>query len=620
MLVPNNAANFNYLHQQKLEYGQGGSFYTINNDPGLVQFAIQSSTEVERLRYVIERMQNRSDAYSAVVQSGTGGTFVEDKLGRLVKLSDASIERACLIHRKSQGEDTCHFAIFTNPGGAAPLFLSEKDFFDDKKLINALQTHTHSAIRSCPTLKNSAALLRQEVAKLLTEVSIPRFAGWVKTGDVLTFLCLVVDGVSTSHQGENGLALPQHPDTSGRTMEVQVCAAEFFCRLFAGIGSNEALSILFLCYHWGMLSSLLPELDCLVYGALYIYCGNSQSLELVKDLFQSFRDAPLDLSQSADAFGRGLMERKDEAALIWDRRTTDCAARNCTTLQSAISTGAFDLRSYGTVPLQSFPVILSASITDLAASPSCLTVDLQADEICLPEVSEETDSAAGDSFAGYRLDFTQFTEDNLALLRQDLLKGRQRAFTEVTDDLSQSAAEQLGLLSGLADFVRRFYRSMDREALFDQMVPKNWLHSVPAPFIELSAKEDAGTDIAESFLATLRLNVTHLRRIYSRETFRLAYPPKKARVLFTDRDCLCVSSEKVSEICQSMRFSRTAVLAALSEAGLLQGRRVNNTTYLTRLTVKRFDGSSASLRVLKIPLSALETFGELSLLDGKEVL
>ena len=73
MLVPNNAANFNYLHQQKLEYGQGGSFYTINNDTGLVQFAIQSSTEVERLRYVIERMQNRSDAYSAVVQSGTGG-------------------------------------------------------------------------------------------------------------------------------------------------------------------------------------------------------------------------------------------------------------------------------------------------------------------------------------------------------------------------------------------------------------------------------------------------------------------------------------------------------------------------------------------------------------------
>ena len=621
MTTPNNPTNPTYnaqfQNQQYWEYNQRGNVTSVFNDPALVNYTIEKAVGEQKAIDKLEQFKNNHDAFQEVIMSNTSGTFLKDKSGHLVPLMDFYISKAIHLQHKSGTKVNSLIAITINNENTS-VFLTDKEFFEDKKLVHALEKHTEKPIYLRSSLKRSAELVRQQVAKVCAEVIIPEFAGWVTSGGRMTYLHFELEDLTSTHQGEDSWMLPQQPDMSDRTMEVRACAAEFFCRYFKGVKDITTRAILFLSAHLGMLSSLLPEFGCRLPAALYLFCPAPHIQEVIRILFQSFQDPPLDLSLPERAFGHGLEERKDEIALILDHRTTDHAAHNAATLQCAISTGAFELKDKGEVLLQSLPVIISASVTDLAAFSGCLVIDLPPDGFDLPDDEGNADVQSVDPFSGYRLDFIAFTEEHLPQLREDLRKGKRWAATKIDEELSQPASDLLGTLRGIAVFARRYYQSIGRQDQFDRIVPEGWVNTVPAPFIELSAKADVGTDIADTFLEFLRQNITRLRKVRSRETFQLSYPPRKARVLFICGDDLCISSAKVTALCRAMRFSRTAVLAALADAGVLAGRRVNNTTYLSRVTVRRTDGSAVSLQVLKIPLAALETFGETSILAGKE--
>ena len=618
-LTPTNP-NYNLSFQQLQEYGRGGYFYNTNVDPSMINYVIDTAVHAQRAEDKIEQMKKFDNGFQAALYYGDTETFVLSNHGHPVKLMSFRIIRACRLEKVDDGDkEIVQYALSFNVPDLPALFIDESVYNNDRLFIEKLQEHTRREVFRRPSQKRSAEIIRSVVAKILEKYVLQCFAGWIKDGSSIVYLHFPMDeGLFSTHQGKHSLVYPRRPDMAGQTPEIRACAADSFCRHYVAIHDMVARSIFFLYGHLGMISSLLPEFDHRLHGALYIHCPNPQILDSVKMLFQFFHDAPLDLSQPVDVFEQELWERKDETTLVMDRRTTDYAIHNCATLQSSISTGSFEMHGKGVVLLRSLPVILSSTITDLATFPGCLTVDLSLDKIDLPEVDDEVDSLPADPFAGYRLDFISFVEKNLSLLRQDLRWGMRWAVAEVDEELSQTAAEMLGAFAGIEAFVRRFYHAMSQDALLDTIIPKGWLTDIPGPFLELSAKSDIGTDIAETFLATLRMNVSRLRRVYTRDTFHLNFPPKKARVIFTYGDDICISSAMVTELCQAMRFSRPTVLAALAEAGVLNGRQVNGSTYLTRVSVKRINGTSTPLQVLRIPLARLETFGEMGVLDGKE--
>ena len=86
-------------------------------------------------------------------------------------------------------------------------------------------------------------------------------------------------------------------------------------------------------------------------------------------------------------------------------------------------------------------------------------------------------------------------------------------------------------------------------------------------------------------------------------------------MVYFDEGSLYFTPAALKTVCQQLGYSRPVVLRALSNAGLLRGSRINQTTAMTRIQLWNVHGIPQPTAVYRLRRDAFERLGEPLLLD-----
>ena len=99
----------------------------------------------------------------------------------------------------------------------------------------------------------------------------------------------------------------------------------------------------------------------------------------------------------------------------------------------------------------------------------------------------------------------------------------------------------------------------------------------------------------------------------------IAASGKDILAVFFDDGALYFTSYAFRHVCQRLSQSCPVVVRALRQAGVLQGRPVNATTGLTRVSVWNQYGTRESRQVYKLPRKTFDHLGDPLILGEEEV-
>lgn len=586
------------------------NYVNVTYDPLAWEHCRKLEVENQRQRNQLQLIELKENAYRDVY-STQDGYMAPGRSGKWGHFTGFTFSHAFLIRPGVNCEKEPFYLLYFNRSDLGPLAIPEKDFGNDKKVLTALENHSHTAIRKAPTLSNSVALLRKEIGKLLQTIEVPFQAGWTQNGEQFRFMQFADKFLS--HQ-KGGMLLPlNYMNDVTSNQAVSSRATELLATTLSRIKNPALRGLLCLFIHIAFLYSLLMQLGYRVPLGLCLHCGSARAEEICKVLFKLYGDDPIPLSLAEPVFARLLLEKKDQAAVILDCWNSKSASPNANLLEQSISSGSIAHKgSTAASPLFALPVVISTVTSQLSCSPLILTLDVkdsdfdwESDELFdLVDTSEHFQA------------FAHFVGDHITDLTAALKAGKIWAMRSF-EDLPSTGIDMLAALYGVWAILVQYFSQAHIGVDFLDLIPADVFPDNLSQLEEILLKEEGGDDSGDIFLEIVREKVASRElNIFEVKRHRVAKEGDiRFGLLYTAED-IFIPTQTVDQICCVLSFSRPVVINSLKASGLLRGKPVNNTTWLTRMTISDINNKVNHLKGLRIARDDFEVFGEYELIGG----
>lgn len=547
------------------------------------------AVENERYRQRLQARELREDAYSSTWEMNRR-TWTATESGRPVELLDFALATAArVVPQGPEKLPACYVLRFTGKNDL--IIIDEPSYLDDKSLLHSLQIDGIGVTIRRST-RTTAALIRQHISKALTTFYADQYGGWTMTGQEPAFLYFQK---FSSHQGENPLELAC--SVTEVSPAVATVAAGQLTRMFQAICEPVLRWLLFTLFHAAFLFSLLEPAGSVLPLGLCLYTRNPTLLTWLAQLFCWYGDAPINLDDRPAEFARALWNRKDQPAVVIDHHRTENAARNAAVLEEVLATGKIpwkDGRREKVIPLRAPIVVISDTISSLCCSPKLLTLDIQPADFNLDLCGQQCEQlfAQQDYFQA----LAAFTSAHWPDLRESLRRGRMQAASFIESE-DWDALSTAGTLLGMAAFTETFCRSCGMEDLSAPAEGEVPAEAV-AELLDHAAASVSGMDIAGQFCQVAQRYLAD--GVFSICDADRDDPDGTKPVVYLVQEDYGFSTEAFRTVCHQMSQSTPVIAQALSEAGLLRGKRTNATTVQTRIPVTNVYGRCRYVGVYRI--------------------
>lgn len=547
------------------------------------------AVENEQYRMRLQARELREDAYSSTWEMNQR-TWTMTESGRPVELLDFALNAAArVVPQGPEKLPACYVLRFT--GKNDMIIIDEPSYLDDKSLLHSLQINGIGVTIRRST-RTTAALIRQHISKVLATFYADQYGGWTMTGQKPEFFRFQI---FSSHQGENPreLACP----VAEVSLAVATVAAGQLAQTFQAILAPILRWLLFTWSLAAFLFSLLEPAGSSLSLGLCLYTRNPMLLAWLERLFCWYGDAPINLDDRPAEFARALWNRKDQPAVVIDHHRTGNAARNATVLEEVLATGKIpwkDGRREKVVPLRAPVVILSDTISSLCCAPKLLTLDIQPADFDLELCRQQCEQP--NVLQDYLQALASFTAAHWPELQEALRRGRVQVAT-FADAEDRDALSTAGTLLGMAAFAETFCRSCgieDLSVLAEGEVPAEAV----AELLDHATTSISGMDIAGQFCRVAQ-------RCLADGVFSICDADRDDSdgtkpVVYRIQEDYGFPAAAFRTVCHRISQSTPVIAQALSEAGLLRGKRTNATTVQTRIPVTNVYGRCRYVGVYRI--------------------
>lgn len=588
------------LYPQNPQLGPTAATFLVTLPPEYYTTVAGLAADNERLRNRNIREELNEQAYSRTIASN-GITFVPGKNGRFLELMDAIIKES--FHRVAEPPLCCEESYTIYLDGHEPMQISKTVFNNDKLLIDAFEK---AGVRIHFLLPNKsiANLLRQEINRNLSEVPLLFYGGWLTGKDENDINFLAFPKFSTClPKGQNKLPmlLSQPPQA------VSAMAADKFLWVFEAIKTLPLRQETILLYHEASIHTLLEILGYKFPLAFCIFSTDNRIQRFFSDLLSWYKSQPISLDAPSDDFLLDLLCRKDQPLFIKDSGRLKSAEKNSEILDSAILNGIVpwkNMRETQNLPIKAPITLLSSTPSALNCSPEVIILDFKHDDFEWEDWLSYLDLARHNQ--DYMSAFCGFTSSHIPALCSALAEGREKALRLDKGQLTEKCHQAFGIILGLQIFLNSFYAyvfpdfapiSSSIDELADQILE---LLTQTSEKADIASLPDLFIEIAKELIQTSELPISH----------RKHYSPGWNNAVFYDDDAIYFTTSAFNRVCQAMMQSRPAILAALEEANLLCGTKINKTTSQTRKTVYSMYGVKNNLPLYAFPREVFETFGD----------
>lgn len=559
-------------------------FYSLKNSE---ECCIRLAVEAERLRQQQHMKVLKEEAYTNV-STDRRGTWTTTESGRLVELLDATVVAAFqMIPQGPVKHSVCYALEFR--GHKGPIILDEPAYLNDKLLILNIQA-AGIRVTNRRSIRTTATLIRQCISDVLITVRADFYGGWKVTDQRPVFMRFQR---FSSHQGQQYLDVAQ--PTAEIAPAVATMAVEQFLQRLHAIRSPDLQWLLFAWFHVSFLFSLLRLSESTLPLGLCLYTQEPVILQWMESMFCWYEDPAINLDDRPAAFSKAIWCRKDQPAVFIDHHQTENACQNTLLLEEILATMMIawkDGRREITIPLQASVVVLCDTVSALCCSPKLLTLDVPSEDFDLNLCKRHLEQAP--VHHDYLQALATYTTEHWPQLQEYLRQGRKQAMDFApTADILAEAGTLLGVVR-FADAFCRFYGAEDIPALVSQSMT---LEAIQELFDRM-APSISGMDAAYQFCQIAQ-------RCMAEGIFFICDADRddsdgSKPVVYLIGEDYCFPSAAFRTICCRISQSTPAIAQALSEAGLLKGKRTNTTTVQTRIPVTNVYGICRYIGVYRI--------------------
>lgn len=484
--------------------------------------------------------------------------------------------------------------------------MPERDYLRDGVLLQALQDLPGVKVGFVRSTKRTAVLLRQAFAAQMETVTPAFFGGWLRTeaGDHRFYQL----SPSTTHS--DGVRMGTLTEAIGHpSPAVAATAAKQFWHVLKAVREPMTRWLLTVWFHASALTTLLEQFGYPLPLALCIFAADASWQDYLCGLFRWLDDAVLSLDLPPAVFSQGLLCRKDEPLVVLDQHRTANAAANASLLEQVLVNGQIlwkSGRESSYFPLQALPVILTSAASALSCAPETIVLELAPDGLD-PSAASAKSAEPLNLSHDYLRSFIGFAADHIERLRDILERSAPHACQSAGDRLTEKCARAFGVLLGVSSFLQEFLRCCGLTLSDFTGVEDEWESWLLALLEQTSEKELDYTDLADQFIAVARSHLLSGALHACPTEYRTL--PEGDIVFFDDRS-LYFTPNAFRQVCHQLSQSRPMVLQALRQAGFLQGRPVNATTGLTRVSIWNAFGVRETRQVYKLPREAFDQLGE----------
>lgn len=563
--------------------------------------SVHLARENARLQFQLQQKALREEAYMTTISSN-GKTMVLTESGRATELlSDCIAESFMVVRSGPISLPVQIWLLFSAHTGS--IILEEAEFLNDKLLLHKLQSSGVGVVVRKST-RQTAALIRQLVTKVMRPVELSFYAGWMKATDKNPRF-LPFDPFS-SHQRDS---IHWKPPFSGKRLPIAAERATVMMavNLFTPVCDEFLRWFLFQWFHGAFLFSLLPAAGKSLPLGVCFYSQDPVIQTWLQMLLTWYGDPAINLSAPTSDFLQGLWTRKDQPLVILETQSNSNAAKNTTHLENILAVGRISFQNHAesaTVPLQAPITLISSTISPLSSNPDVLVMDISSEAINRSLCRSQQWNAT--LIHEYLQVFAAFVEDRWSDFLTTLDEGYSTAQTLCTMGTSRTL-EALGTLIGISKFTATFLAEQDpdmssvwsdEEAMFRKLADQ----------LEGLAYTPSSTDLAAQFCQLAQKCLRE--KIYvlcpeGRDSSGDIRPP-----VYQYRGDYAFSARAFREMCQKLGASTVQVSRALSEANLLRGKATNATTVQTRISLFNAHGISRWEGVYRIAGDAIE-FGDI---------
>ena len=545
------------------------------------------AVKVAQLEQQLRVKEQKEEAYTRTFVNGNQ-TWTMTESGRPVELLDAALTAAFRIVPQGPEKHPVSYGLeFT--GQEHLIILDEPSYLDDKRLIHHLQT---AGIRV--TIRRStratAALIRQCIPDRLVTVRANFYGGWKMADQGPVFLRFQN---FSSHQGRNYLDSAQ--PAAEVSPSVAAMAVTQLAQMFQTICSPALRGLLFAWFHASFLFSLLGTAGSTLPMGLCLYTQEPVIQRWLERLFCWYGDPAINLDDRPAAFIKAMWSRKDQSAVLIDRHQTENASRNALLLEEILATGTIawkDGRKETAIPLCASVVVLCDTVSSLCCSPQLFTLDIPPEDLDLELCRGQLEQAP--VHQDYLQALASYTAAHWPELQEALRQGRaQTAVFAVNADILAVAGTLLGVVR-FADAFFRFCGAEDASIFLNGSVTPETLQEL----FSQAASGISGTDAAQQFCQIAQ-------RCMAGDVFSVCDADRddsdgSKPVVYMIGEDYGFPAEAFRTVCRRMSQSTPVIAQALSEAGLLRGKRTNDTTVQTRIPVTNVYGHCRYVGVYRI--------------------
>lgn len=524
------------------------------------------------------------EAYSEV-SSTSYGLRVLDKNRRGHTVFPLRLRQCVFVDMDSLYEASSFYYIDFK-SSIEPLVISEKEFRSPSTLAHKIESHFKETISLCGPKGKIYSGIQSLLSRETERVHYPFYSGWLYCKEDSKWTYRMFRGSTHGIQKLPIDAIDISPvDTSlPTTPAVQLTAGVQFAEMMTSIKDDPLRHLITGIIHISSLYSLFTGLN---HRIPFGFCLSSDSilpLEAMESLFSWFGDNSIQLSESKNRFSNLLIERKDQAVLVWDEAAQ---IPNSHMLEQAVKTGVI-VNGKTERDLYALPIVLSQMTTHLAKSPELIHINVPADSVFrdMSPVIRDRYKYFMDYLQYFNL-FVQEHQTEFADIITSCLDSVEQEMTSYA--FSRAIIEILTAFRTVDHMAKRYYRSLSPHRDAAELLENLFVGESNAILLE-SLKElcclDSNDTIATLFFDTanqmIRDGLFDIREFGGPQTFA-ACPQEKAGIVYIHNNDPCFTTQAYDRVSAKTGYRPGTVKQALSSIGAFKGAKTNTNAFQTRI-------------------------------------
>lgn len=534
-----------------------------------------ANSRIQELERELKRKRASDGAFALAIQM-EGKTCTIGRRGYPVVLADFVISGATRTVFDPLLDKEPELELLFN-GGIPPLKIGEKDYMDDKVLLERLRSHTRQRIYRQTTRSKLATVFRDSVACNLKTQFIPLHGGWQKIeDDASLFEFRTIGGRFVAYQPKGGMepsvTLPFPEDIVAQAREGILGLLEAWRS--AGLVPARYWSLVMIdCM--GFLFSLVDMLGYRLPMGVCLQVDHPTMESFLIEWLGCYNEKEVDMG--AVDLASELRRRKDDTVLIVQSGSTALTKANCHTMLSALSTGVISEKGKSMGVLQALPVAVVRGVSQFAVSDQMLSISIPG--VPLGREGRETQRSDKRKFLQ---GLAWYVQRNLGMFEACLSKGREHAFSLLLQDLSRDQLQSFGVLNGVAQLLAYFLDDLELQREVEELCRSGALELVRDSLEESLFSAASIDECADTFVSVVRdmLANAELREVPLEEV-DINYEVRPDDI-FVTTEFYCFPEKTLGLIVERTIFGRLDIIRALDERGWLLGTKANKRTKMTR--------------------------------------